>query len=162
MEEKLLIDVSRLEKDGETFTGELSNAYLEISPDELVRPFAPLRYSISVQLFGTELLVRGELEQDFDAVCSRCGKDFDFTCKVPDFTVSAEISPEIEYFDLTNDVRECILLALPAYPVCREDCRGLCPKCRKNLNDGDCDCVQEEEDSRWSALDRLAAGAEKA
>lgn len=162
MDDKLVIDVSRLENNHEKFSGELDSACLEMDGEKWIHPFATLRYDIEVQLFGKELLVRGTLEQDFAAVCSRCGIDFDFTCKVPDFTVSAEISPETEYFDLTNDVRECILLTLPAYPVCREDCRGICPRCRKNLNEGDCGCKDEETDTRWSALNNFAADMEQA
>lgn len=42
--------------------------------------------------------------------------------------------------DLTALVREDLLLALPAKFLCREDCKGLCPICGKNLNDGSCSC----------------------
>ena len=53
--------------------------------------------------------------------------------------------------DLRPAVREEWLLAAPAYSVCREDCKGLCPRCGTNLNEGSCDCVQAT-DLRWDAL----------
>lgn len=154
MEEKLVIDVSRLNEDGEDFEGVLDDAVLECD-GELLRPFGGIRYAVFVQLTGRELLVRGTLAQDFEAVCSRCGGDFDFTATVSDFTVSFETNEKTETVDLTDEVRQSIILALPTYPVCRTACRGVCAKCGKNLNEGPCACTQAEPDDRWGALDKL-------
>ena len=154
MEDKLLIDVSRLDKDGESFEGVLDDSILELG-DDLLRPFAGIRYELVAHLLGRELLVRGTLAQDFDAVCSRCGGDFDFTATVPDFTVSIEIGDDTEYIDLTDEIRQSIILALPTYPVCRPECLGVCPTCGKNLNEGPCGCASVALDDRWGALDGL-------
>ena len=154
MEAKLLIDVARLKPDGERFEGVLDDAVLELD-DEYVKPFAGIRYVLDARLIGRELLVRGTLEQDFDAVCSRCGGDFDFTVKVPGFTTSFETSEKTEFVDLTAELRESIILHLPNYPVCRVDCRGVCPQCGKNLNEGPCSCDRRRHDDRWDILDSL-------
>lgn len=157
MDTQLIIDVARLDRDGEDCAGTLDDAVLELD-GELLRPFGGIRYSLFVQPFGTELLVRGTLAQDFDAVCSRCGGDFDFTVTVDDFATSVEIGEKIEFVDLTDELRQSIILALPSYPVCRQDCRGVCPTCGKNLNEGPCACDHTERDSRWGALDALELG----
>ena len=157
MDEKLLIDVARLDPEGEDYEGVLDDAVLEMD-GELLRPFAGIRYELFVQQFGTELLVRGTLAQDFEAVCARCGVDFDFTTTVDDFTTSVEIDEKTEFVDLTDELRQSIILALPSYPVCRQDCRGVCPTCGKNLNEGSCACDHTERDSRWGALDALELG----
>ena len=139
--EKLVIDASRLDAEGEELTGEVECIDID---EEFVKPFGGVRYSLFAQAFGNELLVRGHLEQDFDLVCSRCGKDFDDTIKVDDFTQSYEISDEKSEVDLTEDVRESIILALPSYPVCSETCPGV---------------VRTEEkpvDDRWNVLDNLS------
>ncbi|MBP5322006.1 MAG: DUF177 domain-containing protein [Kiritimatiellae bacterium] len=47
-----------------------------------------------------------------------------------------------------------MILTFPGYPICRESCKGLCPKCGKNLNDGPCGCRAESEDC-WAGLDAL-------
>ena len=159
MEKTLTIDVARLDRDGEAVEGVLDDAVLDLH-DEYLRPFAGIRYRLSVQLAGRELLARGELEQDFEAVCSRCGADFDFTVTVPDFLASFETDEKTEIVDLTDELRQSIILALPTYPVCRADCRGVCPTCGKNLNEGPCACVHEERDGRWGALDALLPGTE--
>jgi len=154
MDERFTIDVSRLKRDGEDFSGVIDDSVYAFE-DEYLKPFAGLRYDVFAQRLGRELLVRGALEQDFSAVCSRCGADFDFTVKVPDFTVSVEVDEKSEFTDLTNELRESIILSLPTYPVCREDCRGICQTCGKNLNEGACSCVREDRDGRWDVLESL-------
>ena len=42
-----------------------------------------------------------------------------------------------------------------ANPLCADDCQGLCAQCGRNLNEGDCDCVRDETDSRWGPLKEL-------
>jgi uncharacterized metal-binding protein YceD (DUF177 family) len=154
MDEKLVIDVARLKAEGEELLGVVDDAVLEID-GELLRPFGGIRYELFAQLFGTELLVRGTIAQDFDAVCARCGGDFDFTVTVDDFTASMEADEKSEFVDLTDELRQSIILALPSYPVCRQDCCGVCATCGKNLNEGSCSCSRHERDGRWGALDAL-------
>jgi uncharacterized protein len=57
--------------------------------------------------------------------------------------------------DLTQLVREQILLNVPEQIYCTEDCKGLCEKCGGNLNLVDCNCKDEEIDPRWEALKNL-------
>jgi uncharacterized protein len=54
--------------------------------------------------------------------------------------------------DLAPAVREQILLQIPPPPLCRDDCPGLCPRCGKDLNEGDCGCDRAAMDPRWAAL----------
>ena len=146
METKLLIDVARLDPEGEELEGEADIIDLD---EDLVKPFGGVRYRLSAQVIGTELLVRGHVEQDFTLVCSRCGKDFDDTVKVDDFLTSVEIDEKTEEVDLTDEVRECIILALPTYPVCDEACPGIEQK------------TEMPKDDRWGALDELKVEGER-
>ncbi len=145
MDTELKVCLAGIGKDGEELSGTLDDSIYGIE-DEFLRPFAGLRYELGVQLFGSELLVRGRLEQDFEAACSRCGKDFDLTVSVPDFTTSVAVDAKTESVDLTAELRESILLNLSTYPVCREDCPGIGKK------------DEEAPDSRWDALDNLRKG----
>ena len=140
MDDKLIIDASRVDPEGDELEGEVNDVDID---EDFVKPFGGVRYRLTAQVFGTELLVRGHLEQDFDLVCSRCGKDFDDTIKVDDFTQSYEISEKSPEVDLTEDVRESIILALPTYPVCDETCPGVEQK------------AEMPSDDRWGALDHL-------
>jgi uncharacterized protein len=58
------------------------------------------------------------------------------------------ISPS---FDITQDVRDALGIALPMKPLCRKDCQGLCPNCGTNWNNGDCDCAAPEVESAWTS-----------
>lgn len=57
--------------------------------------------------------------------------------------------------DISDDVRQSILLSVPLKRVCREDCKGLCPHCGKNLNETRCGCRDTIADGRWDKLKEL-------
>ena len=57
--------------------------------------------------------------------------------------------------DLRPAVREEWLLAAPAFPLCREDCRGLCPQCGANLNEDPEHAHEAAPDPRWAKLSEL-------
>lgn len=52
-------------------------------------------------------------------------------------------------------LRDDILLGLPSKFLCKDSCKGLCPKCGKNLNEGKCNCPEHEPDPRLAALSAL-------
>lgn len=60
-----------------------------------------------------------------------------------------------EEIDAEALVRDAVALALPLAPLCREECRGLCPNCGRDLNEGPCNCSFEETDPRWAPLEAL-------
>lgn len=62
---------------------------------------------------------------------------------------------ETHKLDLADAMREYVLLNLPHAPRCSDDCKGLCPHCGKNLNEGPCDCVSDDADERFAALAKL-------
>ena len=62
-----------------------------------------------------------------------------------------------EEIDLEPMLRDEITLALPLNPLCRDDCKGMCARCGRELNNGACDCTDDEMDPRWAALDELRA-----
>jgi uncharacterized protein len=59
--------------------------------------------------------------------------------------------------DLSEVLREELVLAMPVFVECRPDCKGLCPRCGANLNDGPCECAPAS-DPRWDALKALGGG----
>ncbi len=64
------------------------------------------------------------------------------------------LAADAQEIDLRPAIREELLLAAPRFALCREDCRGLCPRCGQDLNVGPCGCAPEP-DRRWSALASL-------
>ena len=152
---RLIVDVARLDWGGEWYKGETQPGLLDLGESELVTPLGGMAYALRVEPVGSELLVRGEVRQRLQCVCSRCAATFETEAVEPDFVFSAEINTLGEFLDLTEEAREAIILALPRYPVCREDCQGLCMACGTNLNVAACKCRKNGKDNRWSALDAL-------
>lgn len=62
--------------------------------------------------------------------------------------------------DITDIIREAIMAELPLKVLCRDDCRGLCPKCGINLNQGQCKCDLQEVDPRFAVLAKLIESEE--
>lgn len=149
---RLIVDAARLGREGGALRGELSAEALDGAGDEFVAPVGGPAYDLRAQALGSELLVRGRLRQRLRCVCRRCAETFETEVEEPDFTRSFEINEARPFVDLTGEVREAIMLVFPAYPVCAESCRGLCPRCGKNLNAGPCGC-RGETDGRWAGLD---------
>jgi uncharacterized protein len=113
-------------------------------------------------------VVEGELAIEVAMPCSRCLKPVKISVAVPfreHFKVGREpqTEEEAELFiavpdneiDLTPYVEEAVQLELPLVPLCAEDCKGLCPECGKDLNEGECGCDRTPIDPRLAALKDL-------
>lgn len=62
------------------------------------------------------------------------------------------ITPDTVYIDPAEDIRQMVLLSVPLKLLCREECKGLCPHCGKNLNLASCTCETNTVDPRWDTL----------
>ncbi len=133
---------------------------------------APLTGHVQLTRAGSGILVIGQFQTVVELVCGRCLEPFEAPVQIeveeefvpmvslvtgeaaaldPDQD-SANLVDEHHILDLTEIVRQDLWINLPASPLCRLDCRGLCPLCGQNLNDGSCACQEEEIDARWSGL----------
>ena len=120
------------------------------------------------------ILAKCSLDTVVDLSCSRCLGQFRHPLKIKfeeEFVPTVDVTsgaplPEPEeagtftidehhILDLTEAVRQYLLIALPIKPLCDEDCAGLCPDCGNDLNKGPCDCPPREIDARWSELSKL-------
>ena len=123
---------------------------------------------------GKFLNMKGHVQTAVKGNCSRCLKqvtvpvECDFAEQLlyaKDVSLFSHLEVgevEEKYFiydndtlDITDIVRESILAELPLKILCVEDCQGLCPKCGKNLNNGQCDCDLHEVDPRLAILATL-------
>ena len=112
------------------------------------------------------LVMTGRISTTIHGTCDRCARDFDrevtFPIDVILVTEMADEENEDEWVfplegdsaDLDDIVRTVFVLNLDSKLLCREDCKGICQRCGKNLNDGPCGC-QKELDPRFAALKQL-------
>lgn len=151
----MLIEIAKVSEGGSRYTGEEPSVFLGLEQDARVRLTGPVRYDLFAERLAGELLVKGEAALDLEAACSRCAEFYSTTVRVSSFLRAYEIKENDESVDVTPDLREDLLLELPAYPVCSKACKGLCPQCGANLNQGSCNCRPPEGDNPWGALDQL-------
>lgn len=127
-------------------------------------------------LTNRSILATGRFHSIITATCSRCLEDFEHPLE---FELSEEFFPtssilgtpptpldeiqeadgftigEDHILDLSEALRQNVVLSLPIKPICKVDCAGLCQKCGQNLNQGHCECPSEQSDPRWSPLKQL-------
>ena len=127
--------------------------------------------NIVLDKFDNQIILDTETGIPANFICDRCAKEFQFVVKsefklVYLFRSSFDDSenekedvvylhPENDKIDLDKDIRDYAILALPMKKLCSEDCKGLCLKCGKNLNDGPCNCNEEIIDPRWEPILKL-------
>ena len=140
--------------------------------DQDLEVSAPLVGKVRFLRLGEGILVTSQLRTRVRVPCRRCLAEVEVPVELhleEQFRPSIDIisgrpipledgqddaarTDERHMLDLTEVVRQNLVLALPVSPLCKADCRGLCPVCGSNLNDGDCGCQRAVEDSRLSIL----------
>ena len=112
---------------------------------------------------GQYTVIEGIIETDGTYVCSRCLTPVSVN-RVESFKEKYGEGDDLpddvlpyngEYIDLTDTVREVLILSEPMQVLCRPDCKGLCPQCGANLNDGPCSCPTDHIDPRLAVLGDL-------
>ena len=137
-------------------------------------------FTLSAQKLGEDLYLEGEARAEFECTCSRCLVRYRQALREP-FRIVLEpaaervpsdpegadalarsglwLGDELDAgwyrgaeIDLTGFLQEVMVLALPVQPLCRADCRGLCPQCGTDRNTESCDCEQMRPDSHFAVL----------
>lgn len=136
--------------------GEAQWDVLKAGPD-LYTFAGPLEWSVDVSNTGDAFLVTGTVSGSATTSCARCLEDVtvpimgeiegyfliggDGDERPEDLEEDEfEVLPEDHQIDLAPLITAAILLELPLVPLCDDDCKGLCPQCGHNLNEGDCQC----------------------
>jgi uncharacterized protein len=124
---------------------------------------------IELSKIVNQIIIKADLDVNAHFECDRCSNDFDtkldgnfkivyFLGNKPD----GDENDNLVYLPITadrieigKDLRDFALLSIPMKKICREDCKGLCFICGKDLNEGECDCDKSKTDSRWLPLMEL-------
>lgn len=126
----------------------------------------PVKAEGTVRNTAGVLVMKGWITTCIHGTCDRCAADFDRDVEIPiDAVLVTELANEenedewvfpleADTADLEDIVRTIFVLNMDSKLLCKEDCKGLCFRCGKNLNDGPCGC-QKELDPRFAALRQL-------
>jgi uncharacterized protein len=142
--------------------------------DDTVKVAAPVTLEFDIFKDKAQFRLVGRVQTALELPCVRCLEPFTwpidspFDLRYQPRTENAGVGErEIEEDDLSTAfyegqtidlqqlMREQFYLALPMKPLCREDCRGLCPVCGTDLNRNPCGCRSEWEDPRLAVLKQL-------
>ena len=137
------INVNQIPFEGLVLEEAISPQSLELET-EAVKPRGDLKLRAVVSKITNALNVEADLSVALRASCSRCLADVDINF-AKKLKLSYPISNGQEMLDLDQDIREEIILDYPLKALCRPDCKGLCPRCGKNLNIGKCNCVNSRK-----------------
>ena len=154
------------------FMGEISSLAvdenLDFSNEEFngQKPFkTPVNVKGTVTASADVVLLRAEISFVYDGVCDRCLNSYKKAYRMPiehilvdnlsndendDFILLQQYQLPLDDLVLTD-----VLLELPYKSLCKEDCKGLCSSCGKNLNAGPCDCKSDTVDPRLEVLRQL-------
>jgi uncharacterized protein len=129
------------------------------------------RYDTNVELskFQDQIILNSETNIKATMVCDRCSEEYDQVIKndykmvyllrgVEEENESVDIlylNADTDKINIKDDVRDYALLAVPMKKLCKENCKGLCYSCGKNLNEDNCECNKDEIDVRWKPLMKL-------
>ncbi len=169
----MIYNVAQLMKSpvGTSLTADIHEENVQL--DEDLKVIGPIVGKVRIRRVNQGLLVDGWVDVVLELTCTRCLKQFEQTVHLPfeerfyptiDIVTGMPL-PSIEeedvfpiddhhLIDLTEAIRQGVLLELPMVTLCKEDCKGLCSQCGHDLNLGSCDC-KPEVDERFSALSAL-------
>ncbi len=113
----------------------------------------PLHLEFTIFKTQDSFVIRGKVTGSIVLACSRCLEKFQHQLDLEvDEEIIATEMPDLNELDISDIIRENILLNLAIKPLCAEDCKGLCVECGQNLNEEECDCDTEIIDPRLADL----------
>ena len=166
----MLLDMRPIISDGKTsidfdvpLEKEDCDVLTELYPD--VNFEYPFRLVGQVKNMSGYMVLKASADVKFTTPCARCAEPtaYSLALSLEKSIATGDISRDNDDYifiedmklDITTPALEEIIFLMPSRVLCREDCRGLCPKCGKNLNDGDCGCKKSQGDPRLAILKTL-------
>ena len=128
---------------------------------------------MNIQKAGEQYYCEGSVGTQIILNCARCLETFETELQSSiDFIIcldakdasEADVADSEDYVylkgtdlraDVTAMVEQAVMLGVPLKPICKDECRGLCPMCGSNLNNGACSCEPAQTDSRWAKLQNV-------
>ena len=132
------IAVNQIPSEGIVLTEQVAPEKLDLETG-IIKFRAPLEIQAKVQRITNAVTVLLNFQASIATICGRCLKDIQVNIN-KDVQLHYSVDNSVLTIDLDPDIREEIILDYPINPLCKADCKGLCLKCGKNLNEGGCTC----------------------
>jgi len=132
------INIDQIPPQGLTLEETIPPKDLELET-ELVQSCGPVQVKADVFKITNAVTVDLNLNAPVTFICSRCLNEFEVILN-KNLKLGYQVDKTQHEIDLTPGIRQDIILEYPIKPLCRPDCKGLCPRCGRNLNEGKCSC----------------------
>lgn len=106
---------------------------------EFIKVRVPVEVKAEIHRISNAVTVSLEVLAKVTTECGRCLKEINIDLNKT-IKLNYQVDGQEQYLDLDTDIREELILEYPLQPLCKSDCKGLCPKCGKSLNEGGCSC----------------------
>ena len=148
--------VSRLDKEPIELCGSEDKEFIALPEGDDYTVLSPLEYELFAQKVSGGALVTGRCRTNISGICGRCLEQVECELAAEDIELFIDLENSGEEIDISDDIREELLINLPMNLLCDEECAGLCSECGANLNKKPCACKDKSSGSlAWSALDDL-------
>ena len=134
-EQRMKIQVSRVSEEGRRERATYDPASLDMDRDD-IHLAEPFEVDAFVTKMDEELVVTADIRCPLRLSCARCLEEFTSAVQA-NAIFTYQVRPA-DVVDITDDIRQEIILGYPVIPICRPDCRGLCRVCGQNLNIAAC------------------------
>lgn len=111
-----------------------------------------LRIDYTIKLFENDILISGLIFGKLVLECSRCLENFTFPVNIK---INQSFQLQSKEIDFSDEIRQLLILNIPAKPLCSDRCQGICPICGSNKNSKQCGCKVEKFDHRLEKLKDL-------
>ncbi|MFZ5806863.1 MAG: YceD family protein [Verrucomicrobiota bacterium] len=148
------IAIKDISEEGLLLEGEVPASHYDL-PEEGNQRWGMIEYRLMSNVLGTECLINGNLRVEWTSPCARCLEPFKVKIHVKDFNRSYDLSEGVESIDLTEAIREDILLSLPFAPKCQLDADFRCPMTGQTHREPENKFAEMNRQDTWEALDRL-------
>lgn len=153
----MIIDLTKYQEKGSytTITGE----YLPEDIDYFQREISIIEsFDVKVDIYTDEdeFVFTGKLKGSYKLACTRCLDIFNYSFETDlEFIIEKSEVDDLAHVDLSDKLKENLILTIPSKAICSPDCEGICSQCGQNLNESSCDCEKEDIDPRLEKLGEL-------
>ncbi len=151
----IILPLKNLDREGVRLQGSVHCSKMMLESEPHAAFSSPISYDLSARPVSGGVVVKGTVSTVMDCQCGRCLRRYQHRVDLRNVCHFYEKSAK-EEIDLTPDIREDIIIALPQNFICGEGCKGLCTICGGDRNLKSCKCKAENKpDAAWQALDVL-------
>ena len=131
------IHIRQIRLEGFELSESFSSEWIGLTRKDNIRFIVPINIKAKVTRADDEAFVQIEANSRYESFCYRCLEDLE-NGWAADFTLSFGIDKQAEFIDISEDVRQELILNLPTRILCWDNCKGLCIDCGVNLNKQKC------------------------